>query len=345
MILPFHMRGAILSLYACLGMGAWAQESSIPVEPPIQPPVTGLHLPAIISDHMVLQREARTPIWGWADPGEVITVTAGEAHASATADAKGRWEVELSGLKSSATPIELQVAGKSKAIVVHDVLVGDVWFCSGQSNMEIPVNYISNFDEVIAQAANPALRLFIVFNRTALDPQDDCRGEWKLSSPDTARGFSAIGYLFGREIAAAEHVPVGMIGGYSGGSLASSWMSMESLQSQPETKEKYGDPFLAARAKVPQVARPPGGQSMDQARIDGWAAVITMQWIHDDWYDNHGGKDYADAERQWHDVQDPIYWKWKAAAAEGPAARTPAAASGPYSAATHAAGREGTARW
>jgi len=230
-----------------------------PSEPPIQPPVTGLHLPAIISDHMVLQRDTRTPIWGWADPGENVTVDAGPVTGSATTDAKGRWEVDLQGLKSSPTPIEVKVSGKSKTIVVHDVLVGDVWYCSGQSNMEIPLNYISNFDDVIAHANSPTLRLFIVFNRTALDPQDDCRGEWKISTPDSAKGFSALGYLFGKEISDTEHVPVGMIGAYSGGSWASSWVSLEGLQAQPELKTKYADPFLGAKALVPLTTRPPQG--------------------------------------------------------------------------------------
>ena len=285
-----------------------------PAEPPIKAPATGLRLPSILGDHMVLQRDAKTPLWGWADPGETVTVTAGSATGTATADAKGSWRVDLQGLKSSSTPIDITISGKSKTITLHDVLIGDVWYCSGQSNMEIPLNYISNFDDVIAHADNPTLRLFIVFNRTALDPQDDCRGEWKVSTPESARGFSAIGYLFGKGIADAEHVPVGMIGAYSGGSWASSWISLEGLQADPASKTKYADPFLSAKALVPLTTRPPAGLTPDQAQAYGAAGLITGQWVHDQWYDNNGGQAYSEAQQRWHEEEDPIYFKWKTAA-------------------------------
>ena len=320
------MKNFVLPVALALLLGSVAvsaQTPVVPAEPPIQPAITGLHLPAIISDHMVLERDTKTPIWGWADPGEKVTVKAGDITATAAADAQGKWRADLTGLKVSLTPIELTIAGKTKTIVVHDVLVGDVWYCSGQSNMEIPLNYISNFDDEIAHANIPTLRLFIVFNRTAVEPQDDCRGEWKVSSSDTARGFSALGFLFGKGIAEAQHVPVGMIGGYSGGSWASSWISLDDLLAHPDTKATYGDPFVSAKALVPKTARAPAGLTPDQAKSDGWANVITGQWVHDAWYDNDGGQAYADAQRAWHDVQDPIYWKWKAAAAAAKAQGLP----------------------
>jgi len=304
----------VLALFPTVFLRAQTPTPPPPVEPPIKAPATGLRLPSIIGDHMVLQRDAKTPIWGWADPGEKITVTAGAAVGSATADATGKWRVDLPDLKASPNPIDVTIAAKSKTITVHDVLVGDVWYASGQSNMEIQLNYISNFDDEIAQANRPTLRLFIVFNRTALDPQDDCRGEWKLSTPDSAKNFSALGYLFGKEISDTEHVPVGMIGAYSGGSWASSWISLEGLQAQPESKTKYADPFLSAKALVPLTTRTPQGLSPDQVLIYNMASLITGQWARDDWYDNHGGKENDEAMQKWHDVADPINRKWKEAA-------------------------------
>jgi len=260
---------------------------------------------------MVLQRQAKTPIWGWADPGETVTVKTGSITGNATADARGKWLVNLDGLKTSSTPIEITVSGKSKTITLSDVLVGDVWYCSGQSNMEIPLSYVSNAAAEISQANRPTIRLFIVFHRPAIDPQEDCRGEWKVCTPDSAKGFSAIGYLFGKEINDAEHVPVGLIGAYSGGSLVSAWTSLGSLEANPDSKKQLGDLFVGAKALVPKTGRTEGSLSPEQIKINSWADLITGQFVHDDWYDNQGGKPYAEAMQKWHADADPLYAQWK----------------------------------
>lgn len=285
--------------------------SSVPSEPPIKPPPTGLSLPSIIGDHMVLQAGGRTPLWGWAKPGEKITIKAASTSATAVADVNGKWRVDLEGLQSSSNPIVVTISGKSKTITLSDVLVGDVWFCSGQSNMEIPLSYVSDAAEQISKANRPLLRLFLVFNRPAVDAQVDCRGEWKVCTPENAKDFSAVAYLFGEEISDAEHVPVGLIGAYSGGSWISAWISQESLESQPESKEKLGDPFLQAKTLVPKTERSAPGLSPREAQANSWADMITSQFVHDDWYDNRGGKDFSAAMKEWHDAVDVPYNLWR----------------------------------
>jgi sialate O-acetylesterase len=198
-------------------------------------------LPAIFGDHMVLQRDAKVPVWGSADAGEAVTVTAGNAKAQATAGADGKWTATLEGLKASDQPIDITVAGKN-TITLHDVLVGDVWVCSGQSNMEFQLGGgkaygfggAHNSEEEIPKADHPTLRLFIVKKKVAFDPQTDCGGEWKLCVPDSAGHFSAVGYFFGRDIQEDQKVPVGMIGTYWGGTPAEAWTSLEALKAVPD---------------------------------------------------------------------------------------------------------------
>lgn len=197
-------------------------------------------LPAIIGDHMVLQRDAKVPIWGWADAGEAVTVTAGSVKATATAGADGKWTATLEGLRASDQPLDVTVAGKN-TITLHDVLVGDVWVCSGQSNMEFQLGGgpkygfggAHNAAEEIPKADHPTLRLFVVKKKIAFEPQADCEGAWQASNPDTAPRFSAVGYFFGRDIQQDQHVPVGMIGTYWGGTPAEAWTSLEALKAVP----------------------------------------------------------------------------------------------------------------
>jgi sialate O-acetylesterase len=197
-------------------------------------------LPAIFGDHMVLQRDAKVPIWGWAAPNEAVTVTAGSAKGSATAGPDGKWTVQLEGLKASDQPIDVTVAGKN-SIALHDVLVGDVWVCSGQSNMEFDLGGgkfgfggALNASEEVAKANYPTMRLFIVKKKIAFEPQADCTGTWEVCTPDSAGSFSAVGYFFGRDIQEDQKVPVGMIGSYWGGTVAQAWTSLPALKAVPE---------------------------------------------------------------------------------------------------------------
>jgi sialate O-acetylesterase len=199
-------------------------------------------LPAMISDNMVVQQGRRVSIWGTADAGEQVTVTVGEQSQAATADSSGRWKVRLAPLKAGG-PFEIRVEGKN-VITIHNVLAGEVWVCAGQSNMEMPVGTnpkgysdpVNNYQEEIAQANYPMLRLFNVTDAVAGKPQSDLQGQWVVASPATVGGFSAAGYFFGRDLHQALKVPVGMIEAAWGGTEAEAWMSDEALEADPDLK-------------------------------------------------------------------------------------------------------------
>jgi sialate O-acetylesterase len=204
-------------------------------------------LPAIFGDHMVLQRDAGVPFWGSADPGETVTVTAGGDKATATAGKDGTWSLKLEKLAGSATSIDVTVAGKN-TITYHDVLVGDVWVCGGQSNMEFGIRAFMPPDE-FAKAGDPQIRLFSVPKCIAPTEQKDIGpapatapllGTWQVCTPETLTktgewsGFSATGFYFGREIRAFTHQPVGLIESCWGGTRIHSWTSLAMLQTMPE---------------------------------------------------------------------------------------------------------------
>lgn len=197
-------------------------------------------MPAIFGDHMVLQRNGGVPVWGWADPGEEILVTAGTAKVRATAGQDGKWQVKLPNLTGSAQPMDFVVAGKTNTLTFHDVLVGDVWLCSGQSNMEFVTGRASNAAEALPRANHPEIRFFLVTNHSVpFQPQTDCEGTWEVCTPATARKFSAVGYFFAEQVAAGQKTPVGMIGSYVPGTAAQTWISVEPLLADPALEKKY----------------------------------------------------------------------------------------------------------
>ncbi len=205
----------------------------------------GLHLradvklPKIISNHMVLQRSPATSIWGWAAPGESVTVSFDSKTAQATADADGKWKAALDLSKSGQGPFDLTVEGKNK-ITVSDVLVGQVWVASGQSNMELPLQGTLGSAEEIAQATNPFLRqYFVVHNEKPQPPaEDSVGGSWRLTDPTSAASpsFSAVAYYFGKELQGHLKAPVGIVQSTVGGTAIEQWMSSEGFDPDPELK-------------------------------------------------------------------------------------------------------------
>ncbi|MCW5776126.1 MAG: beta galactosidase jelly roll domain-containing protein [Phycisphaeraceae bacterium] len=192
-----------------------------------------VRLPAFFDDGMVLQRDAEARVWGWADPGERVTVTPdwpGAGSASATADEHGRWMVRLA-TPGAGGPHTIAVRGANE-VTISDVLVGEVWLCSGQSNMEMPLGNIGpgytgvlDWEAEVAAAHHPAIRLFTVANTIAAKPEDDCRGAWTACTPETARTFSATAYYVGRELHRQLGVPIGLIAADWGGTVCEAWMS------------------------------------------------------------------------------------------------------------------------
>lgn len=192
-------------------------------------------LPAIISDHMVLEKTAKVPIWGKADPGEEVTVTLDGQTARAKAGPDGKWMTSLDLRNSAPGPFEMKVDGKNK-LSLADVLVGEVWVASGQSNMEWNLANTLGAEEEIAQSANPMLRQFLVKKNATCDLQDDTEGKWVAASPQTSGGFSAAGYYFAKKLQNELKVPVGLVNTSWGGTPSEAWTSVEAIDSIPALK-------------------------------------------------------------------------------------------------------------
>ncbi|MBN1559690.1 sialate O-acetylesterase [candidate division KSB1 bacterium] len=200
-------------------------------------------LPAIFNDHMVLQQNSELTLWGWAKPREKVTIISSwnPTPIVATANNHADWSAKLS-TPTAGGPHTLTIIG-SNTIVLQDILIGEVWLCSGQSNMEWSARAgIDNGTEEVLAADYPAIRLFQVTQQSAATPQLDCNGEWIVCSPQTMIDFSAIGYFFGRELCAKLNVPIGLINSSWGGTPAETWMNPQVIEANPELK--------AAAAKI-----------------------------------------------------------------------------------------------
>jgi sialate O-acetylesterase len=189
-------------------------------------------LPAIFSDHMVLQRNEAIRVWGWADAGETVSVTLGEDTATTTANSVGKWQVTL-GARSAGDPTALTVKGNN-TVTLTDVVMGEVWICSGQSNMQWSFNNnVDNGAEEVAAAEYPGIRLITVPRITANTPQEDFEGQWVPCTPESVKPFSAVGYFFGRILHRELNVPVGLISTNWGGTRVEAWTSTGDLKQTP----------------------------------------------------------------------------------------------------------------
>ncbi len=217
--------------FAVVGVGLWSLVAWNSVGQEVAKP--SLRLPTILGDHMVLQCNTPVPIWGWAIPGEEVTVRIDRESVRVHADQNGRWIAKLPP-QPPGGPHELVIATKGETVRFTDLLFGEVWVCSGQSNMEWPVAAAQNALQEITTANFPQIRFFIVEKNLSLTPLSDCKGRWEVCSPTTIGKFSAVGYFFGREIHQRLNVPVGLIGTYWGGTPAEAWTDAETLKGDPE---------------------------------------------------------------------------------------------------------------
>ncbi len=206
-------------------------------------------LPALVSDHMVLQQGAPVRIWGTADPAESVKVAINGQSAEVKAGANGKWEAWLQPMKAGG-PYELSIQG-TNAITVQDVLVGEVWIGSGQSNMQFDVKHGRNAEQEIAAANDPEIRLFKVKLIEADQPMDDIAGSWKACTPETIPNFSAVEYFFGRELRKRLKVPMGLIQSAWGGTPVQSWTSRPALEAEPRLKFIM-DEWAETLAKYPE---------------------------------------------------------------------------------------------
>ncbi len=247
-----------------------------------------LKLPALFADHMVLQRDAAVPVWGWAEAGADVVVEFAGQKKTAKADATGKWMAKLDPLAASGEPREL----KAGSLVVRDVLVGDVWLCSGQSNMGMSVRDSVDGGQEVADANYPTIRLFSVAQNPVLTPASDLKGQWSACSPQTVATFSGAAYFFGRELQRDLQIPIGLLHSSVGGTPAEAWTRLEALKTVPA---------LAGRAEeeIAQIQAQDEENSTFTARRDAWE-------------DKNGVKppEVSEAARGWADpALDSADWK------------------------------------
>lgn len=244
-----------------------------------------VRLPELISDGMVLQRDAQIKIWGWAAEGEKISVHFIDSTYNTAADDKGNWNIILPKLKAGG-PYEINVIA-SNSITIRDIMVGDVWVCSGQSNMELNMKRVSPlYGAEIANSENPYIRYFEVPDKYNFSsPQKDLpSGEWNKANPQNVLSFSAVSYFFGKELYDRYQVPVGLINSALGGSPAESWMSEEGLKEFPEyynEAQRFKDSTL-----IKQI------QNEDRTRINNWYSQLRK---------NDQG--YKDPKKPWYSAE------------------------------------------
>ena len=219
-----------------------------------------IKLPSLFGDHMVLQQQAGDGsvwFWGRSDWNENVEVRLGTASARAVGDIRGIWACRLSGLPPAGGPYEVTFTGKN-TVTLHDVLVGEVWLCSGQSNMGFPVNEARDHAAEVAAADLPQIRLFSVSHRFGALPVEDPKGEWRVCSPGTVGGFSAVGYFFGRQLHQDLRVPVGLIDSSWGGTPAEAWTPLDAMWDSPRLRpvvERYAQQVGWASTERLKVAR------------------------------------------------------------------------------------------
>ena len=245
-------------------------------------------LPAIISDHMVLQQEQQVTIWGWANPGEEVTVRGSwfQEASMAIAKDKGEWKLDIETPSSSANHT-LTISGEN-TITINDILIGEVWVCGGQSNMRWPVGNLGTerAETDIANANYPQIRFFTVAHNFITTPIDHLKGEWQICSPETIRKFSVTGFYFGKNLFENLQQPIGLISSNSGGTPSKAWMSREALvdfggfDKELEYAAKYEDQETEIKQENERIHKQWHALLEDQD--NGVEAGYHTSWFNDD---------------------------------------------------------------
>ena len=256
-----------------------------------------IKLPAIIGDNMVLQRGKVVPIWGWAEPGEEVMVSVSwhSMQWGVKAGADGKWMFRMK-CPEAGGPYEMTLKGKN-TITLKNIMAGEVWVCSGQSNMEWPTAAAANGTQEVAAADYPNIRLFTVKKKIADAPEADCVGSWSQCSPQTVGGFSAVGYFFGRHLHKELDVPVGLINTSWGGTVAEAWTSGGALEKMPEFKAAV-DRIAAAKAD------PEGSMKKYREELEAWQKKVELAGAE--------GKGCVEADFDdsgWAEMELPVLWE------------------------------------
>jgi len=257
--------------------------------------LAAVRLPSLFSSNMVLQRDQPIPVWGWADAGEKVTVTFKGKKYSTRAGEGGKWKVELPA-EPAGGPFSLIVEGQN-SIELSDILIGDVWVCSGQSNMEWPLKITTGAFKEISSYTNPNIRLFDIDRTGSLQPQNDLpENKWLGFASRNVANFSAVGYYFGKEIQQTQQVPVGLIQAAWGGTMVEGWMHPELLEGYPEIEEKLE--YLAEMDTIPIREQKLARWRQLVNEIDEGLAGEKPLWV---------GTELGDSD--WPTVTLPSYWE------------------------------------
>jgi len=213
-----------------------------------------ISLPHVFGDNMVLQRDMPLPVWGTASPGETVTVVFAGQEKATVADASGQWRVTLDALSANKTAQTLHVRGKNE-LALTNVLVGEVWLCSGQSNMEFVVEKAANFEAEKAAANFSAIHHFKAARAASSFPRADLAGQWEVCSPQTVGGFTAVGYFFAKELFEKLDVPVGLLHTSWGGTQIDLWVDPQTVAGTPEWSDLQAKLQAASPASAEGLAR------------------------------------------------------------------------------------------
>jgi len=213
----------------------------------------GLKLPSVFSDNMVLQQNAEVNLWGWSEPGKTITVKAswGKYLSKTIADTNGKWKIKIRTVNAGG-PYTIKISDDKNAIVLKNIMLGEVWLCSGQSNMEMPMKGfpgqpITNSTEDILYSSNNNIRIITIPRKGSSIPLDNFEGKWQIANPETVAEFSATAYYFGKTLHEILKVPIGLICVSYGGSCIQAWMTRENT----ENFENYNIPKPGDSIKYP----------------------------------------------------------------------------------------------
>ncbi len=231
--------------------------------------MAGLGLPHFFSDHMVLQREREVAIWGTASPGVEVAVDFKGAKATAKANDAGKWRARIATGEADAKGATLTISSGGETVKIKDVLVGEVWLASGQSNMVFTMNRAPAYEGLLARSNHPGLRMFNAPLVTAVEPQDDIEGEWELCAPDTVPGFSAVAFLFARKLHLELGVPVGVIKTAWGGKPVETFTSRKALMTLEGTKK-----MVEATVEQDRVYDPKKAFAAYEARLEDWKKAV-----------------------------------------------------------------------
>jgi sialate O-acetylesterase len=274
---PLRITPLVIALSALAASPSLAAESEAAKMGPPKPeawwPVEPRPLPLVhplFSDDMVLQREVAAPIWGWSTPGDVVRVSIDgkQSGESATAGPDGRWQTRIGPLPAGG-PHRLSIYGRSEKVELANVLVGDVWLCSGQSNMNWPVRLSNDAEKEVAAADHPTIRSFTVSFFPAVAPQRlPPPAKWEPCTPEFAKNFTGVGYFFAREINRTQNIPVGIIHASVGATYAETWVSREALE------RHMPDDFPELLSEVAGWSGPEGSAYDYFAELERWIATI-----------------------------------------------------------------------